>query len=736
MILKCRISKKCETALALKPEEEIIYAASVDIGEDGNWLKDCYTVVTKERIAIVCGDKVEYESALSDLDEVTAEPYIGCGILITKRSGEETVIARFSSKHLSRYAYIARGARLLIGGSTEIVDGREPEKTCPKCGRALPGTMECPHCSGQASGFFHEMIRLMKPYKKKLAVVITLMLMATVVSLLSPYLQKVLVDDVLKDRHGTFSEALIVLFFMLVLNVGIIFINNGKSYMCTELGANMSADLRKKLYYKLQTLSLSFIHERQPGELMNRIMNDTRGVQNFMTEIFCDMVTIIILFVTSVVVMLCLDVRLALIAFAFGPVAVIISMMFRKFVHRRFHMQWVKSDIIHNNLQDVLSGIAVVKSYGKEKDETEHFNTSVDGFAKVQSANECFWAIFFPAMQFCVGMGVYFVIFFGGESVLKGDKTIGELMQFVSYTSMLFQYIGWLTNLPRMLMDMITSIERIGDVLNQEPDIYDRDNAVSHKVQGEIEFRHASFGYKSYKPVLEDINLTVHKGEMIGLVGASGTGKSTLINLIMHLYEVDNGAILIDGIDIRDIKLEEYHSQIGVVLQETFLFSGTILNNIRFAKPDATTEEIIRAAKMANAHDFILRTPDGYNTYVGEKGYNLSGGERQRIAIARAILADPGILILDEATASLDTESEYLIQKALERLTAGRTTFAIAHRLSTLKDADRLVVIDNHHIAEVGTHNELMEKKGIYCGLVNAQLIMSGMKEGQEAVSE
>ncbi len=220
---------------------------------------------------------------------------------------------------------------------------------------------------------------------------------------------------------------------------------------------------------------------------------------------------------------------------------------------------------------------------------------------------------------------------------------------------------------------------------------------------------------------------------MIGLVGASGTGKSTMINLIMRLYEVDDGQLLIDGVDINNLKISNYHSQIGVVLQENFLFAGTIYNNLRFAKPDATEEEIIMAAKMANAHDFILKTPDGYNTYVGEHGFNLSGGERQRLAIARAILNHPKLLILDEATSSLDTESEYLIQKALERLTAGCTTFAIAHRLSTLKDADRLVVIDGHQIAEVGTHNELMEKQGIYYGLVTAQLQMQKLNDEQEA---
>ncbi len=300
---------------------------------------------------------------------------------------------------------------------------------------------------------------------------------------------------------------------------------------------------------------------------------------------------------------------------------------------------------------------------------------------------------------------------------MNGIMTPGELMQFITYSGMLYGYVDQLSNLPRRLMDLVTSMERISDIMNQEPDIQDGEKPVELEIQGEIEFQHASFGYKSYLPVLEDVSLKVAKGEIIGLVGASGTGKSTLINLVMHLYEVDDGAILVDGVDIRDIGLEKFHGQIGVVLQENFLFAGTIFNNIRFAKQDATYEEVVQAAKVANAHDFICQTPDGYN---------LSGGERQRIAIARAILSNPRLLILDEATASLDTESEYLIQKALGRLTEGRTTFAIAHRLSTLKDADRLVVINDHHIAEVGSHDELMAQKGIYYGLVQAQLQMQG----------
>ena len=324
-----------------------------------------------------------------------------------------------------------------------------------------------------------------------------------------------------------------------------------------------------------------------------------------------------------------------------------------------------------------------------------------------------------------LGAGTYIAIYFGGIQVLDGDMTVGRLVQFVTYNGYLFGPLSWMTHLPRQVMQMVTSLNRIYDVLDEEPMLADKENSKAFPIKGAFEFEKVSFGYQTYEPVLENISFTVKPGEMIGLVGASGTGKSTLINLIMRLYDVDQGSITLDGCDLRDVQMESLHSQIGVVLQETFLFSGSILANIRFAKQDATLEEVIRAARAANAHDFICKTPDGYNTYVGEHGYNLSGGERQRIAIARAILNDPRILILDEATSALDTESEYLIQQALDRLVKGRTTFAIAHRLSTLRNADRLVVIDKHGVAEIGTHNELLEQKGIYYGLVNAQLKMS-----------
>lgn len=729
MILKFELSKTNLELLALSPEDEICYAAPYDVAEDGSLLKDSYVVATRTQLILLEQGKVKSRFPYTECDKITSEPQINCGLLILTSKGEDYILARFSSRHLSRFSYIARGCSMLISGNPHLVVSEEYEKTCPNCGRALPGTRECPHCSKQGTGFVRDFLKMLSPYKKQLLLIIFIMLLAAVITLLNPEIQKHLIDDVLTDKKGSLRQAFFFLSIIFCLSMGMIFINISKNYLCARLGSTLSLDLRAKLYHKIQLLSLSFINDRRPGELMNRIVHDTARVKQFMEDVFCNLFTICIIFICDIIYMLILDVKLALLAFIFLPITLLLSTAFRKNIHRLFHRQWQKSDDVNSSLQDVISGMSVVKSYGKEESESEKFNVLSDSFAAIQRRNEIFWAVFYPLLSFVMGAGIYLITYLGGVQVLNGSKTTGELIQFINYTSMLYMYLGWLTNLPRQLMNLVNSVERINDVMSQEPRIVNSKNAKDVEIKGAVEFQHATFGYKSYKPILEDISLTIKPGEMIGLVGASGTGKSTLINLIMHLYELDDGKLLIDGTDIRDIRLENYHSQIGVVLQETFLFSGTIVNNIRFAKPDATYEEVIRAAKMANAHDFICRTPDGYNTYVGERGFNLSGGERQRIAIARAILNQPKLLILDEATASLDTESEYLIQKALERLTDGRTTFAIAHRLSTLKDADRLVVIDGHRIAEIGTHNELMEKQGIYYGLVTAQLEMQKVQK-------
>ena len=635
-------------------------------------------------------------------------------------------------RQITRVAYVARGAQNIITAMEENrpvedrdrVISRENEKYCEKCNRALPGTSKCPYCDGKAD-VLKKFLALCGEFVGKFLMISVMMVLASGIDLLNPMIQKDFVDHTLTTGNGTVKELVIfiaITFTLLVVRLGLGFY---RYWCCVKLGASISMSLRKKLYYKIQVLSLSFINNRRPGELMNRVSRDTRQIREFMEEVFGDMFSTLLTMIVALVMMFSISVKMTLLSLVFVLVVVVITRVFWHHIHTIFHRQWLKFDDLNSNLQDILAGMRIVKCFGQEERESKKFTQKTREFAQIQRRNETFWAVFFPILSFLMGAGTYVAVWFGGLDVLQGDMTIGQLLQFITYTGYLFGPLNWMTHMPRMIMQMITSLNRIYDVLDEEPLLADKADCKEFPIQGAFSFKKVSFGYQTYEPVLENVTFDVKPGEMIGLVGASGTGKSTLINLIMRLYDVDQGSITLDGVDLRDIKREALHSQIGVVLQETFLFSGSILANIKFAKPDATLEEVIQAAKAANAHDFICKTPDGYNTYVGEHGYNLSGGERQRIAIARAILNNPRILILDEATSALDTESEFLIQQALDRLIQGRTTFAIAHRLSTLRGADRLVVIDKHGIAEIGTHNELLEQKGIYYGLVNAQLKMS-----------
>lgn len=720
MNLKYRLPEGAEHSLNLKGDERIYYSLPVDIDENGNWTDDGYLVVTTKRLCLIMKDKTEvYE--IKDLEKAAAEPGVGGGLLTVRNKGTDRIIAHYSSRHLSRYAYVARGLNILISGRTEEVESNEYEKMCPKCGRVIPGTRTCPHCEGGGS-FFSVFGRLVKDYKKGFIGVFILMILAAVTTLLNPEIQKRLINDVLK-KDGDMKTAVIYLLLMFTLSAGIVIVNVLKSNASSKLGAEISADLRIQLFEKYQKLPLSFINDRRPGELLNRITQDTRFVSDFMGDVFCNLFAVFFIFIWDIIFMLLINAKLALLTFCVVPVVSFVMLRLRNTITRIFHLQNKKNDDVASNLQDVISGMRVVKTYGMEKTESDRFKVLAGEYAEIQTRNERFWDFMDFLVSFIMSIGVVIVVYFGGSDVLNGEMDAGELYQFITYTLLMFQYVGWLGRLPRFISRLTSSLERIYDVLAQEIKEENPDQVKEIDIKGEITFDHATFGYKSYQPVLENINAVIKPGEMIGIVGASGTGKSTLINLLMRLYETDDGRILVDGTDMKDISRNSYHSQLGVVLQETFLFSGTIIDNIRFSRPDAEIKDIIKAAKLANAHDFITKLPDGYNTYVGEKGYTLSGGERQRIAIARAILTDPKILILDEATASLDTESEFLIQTALDRLTKGKTTFAIAHRLSTLKNADRIMVIDGRSIAEMGTHSELLERKGIYYDLFTAQNI-------------
>ena len=697
---------------ALLGGETPVYCVPYDLDRDGGYQAGGWVAVSETRLYVFAAGALIETILLADADEIACVSQINSGLLSVKQGDDERWLCRFSMRCMVRMSYVARGATLFCRGEHRTLASPEKERYCPKCGKVLPGTAQCPHCQGRGRGF-RRFWDLCSGYALPLLSITVLMLGVSAISVGQQFVVRDFTDNVLVPASGTWGQVGRFFGIMLVLLLLSLTLSIMRTLWSNNLGTRISRDLRARVFNKINALSLSFIDGRQVGELMNRVMDDTGRIRQFMEEVFAGMFTQIFTMIGAIVIMFSMDWRLALLTLVLMPAAAILVRVFHRYEMRLWRQQWRFNDRVNNRLQDVISGIRVVKSFGQEKRETARFQGYTERLMQIQRRNEIFWATLYPFVTFLMTTGSFFVLYFGGLRVLGGTMTIGELVQFSAYASMLYGPLGWLTRLPRMLMQLTTSLERIYDILDEDEDVADRAQAAPHAIEGTITFDDMTFGYKSYEPVLEHVNFEVKPGEMIGLVGPSGAGKSTLINLIMRLYDVDDGRILVDGVDLRDIEKASLHSQ-----------TGTIYDNIRYAKPDATREEVIQAAKMANAHEFITRFPDGYDTYVGENGYTLSGGERQRVAIARAILHAPRLLILDEATSSLDTETEFQIQEALDRLTQGRTTFAIAHRLSTLRSADRIVVIDKHHIAEIGTHNELMRKKGIYYGLVMAQLEM------------
>ncbi len=715
--------------LNLSDRQAIEYCVPFDLDEKGDFVRG-YIVVLQDELWVL-QKETAVKVSLKAIDTIKFESMVGCGAIVGQNEdGTPCIIARASLRHSERLSELITALKRRAAGWKEQLAGRGKEKYCDECNTLLIGGL-CPKCR-KTGVRFSRFYDLCKPYILRLLLISLLMVGVTLCSLYYQNVQKVLLDDYLRVGEGRIADVLPIFGVMIALTAIQISCTIGKNVLSVRLGSMMSMGLRAKLFTKIQTLSMGYITKRPTGELMHRITFDTTAVRDFMERCFGNMFSNLITMIGAAIYMFIINWKLALLVIAFTPVVVVMSRLFHKRIHRMFRAQGRKGDSMKSRLQDVISGIRVVKSFGCEGREAEKFNEQSDELARINSRNEAFWAIFFPVITFLMGLGVHFATYFGGLDVLRGNMTVGTLVQFTAYATMFYGPMRWMAHLPRMIMRMLNSLDRMYEILDEEPDIADAPNPCDFEGEGEVEFKNVTFGYDPGDPVLENISFKVSPGEMVGLVGASGVGKSTLINLLMRLYDVDSGSITIDGVDLRDISNEQLHSKIGVVLQDTVMFSGTIGANIRYARPNATHEQVIAAAKMANAHDFICRLPDGYDTYITERGGNVSGGERQRIAIARAILSNPKLLILDEATSALDTESEELVQQAIERLTGGRTTFAIAHRLSTLRHADRIIVLSEKGVAEVGTHDSLLEKKGIYYGLINAQSKLHRIKDDNE----
>ncbi|GIN56451.1 ABC transporter ATP-binding protein [Lederbergia ruris] len=731
MNLNYELSNEDRLAVQKMIGNTIRYCVPADLSLSGRRTKG-YFAIGQEKWAYVEAGKVHESGFISEAYDYKVIPLIGNAILEATDELGKRIIVRVSMEHVARLSYIAQILNYMTTNSEIRIYNEEEERVCSNCGsRLLHGTRACAKCMNKTA-VLKRLLGVSKSHWRLLVLGLFILLITSAVALSGPYFQKLLVNSSLQPPAG--QSPSVSMFFVAI--GGILFalvagelLNVAKGRVMATVSSTIAADLRKMVYEKIQNLSLGFLTSQRAGDLMNRVSSDTNRIRRLIQEVFTTAIYQVIVLISVTVLLFMTDWRLALIVLLPAPfVAYLQFMTWRVIVRRLFRKQWKIFDRANSYLHDVLSGIRVVKTFGKEQREIKRFRQYNTEYAVAAFKSEKVYSILTPISTYLLQIGTYFVLLVGCNMILKGDLNLGELVQFTGYASMIFGPLAWLMNMPRWIANAAIAIDRIFSVIDEEPEVFDKETSIPHAIHGTIQFHDVTFGYKSYEPVLKNINFTIKPGEMIGLVGHSGSGKSTLINLVSRFYDVNEGEILIDGHDIRTIQQEELRSQIGVVLQETMLFRGSIMENIRYSKPDATMEEVIQAARIANAHEFIIELPDGYDTRLEENGNNLSGGERQRITIARAVLHNPRILILDEATASLDIDTESEIQEALQRITKNRTTIAIAHRLSTLKNADRLFVLNKGEIAEVGTHQELMQKQGIYYGLIMAQRNMTKTK--------
>ncbi len=681
---------------------------------------------------------VDLDVALSEIAEAKTDSQVGTGaLLLTMKSGETREAIRYTLGMAPRFSVAARAIEAYLKDeepSAYLLQGLE-KKVCPKCGDPLPDdTSVCPKCVDKRATL-SRLMRYAVPYRAQAVLVSVLMIAGTALGLAPPIISKYLTDDVLVT-HQHENWILWLVMGVIVTTLAGVALTIWRGRVAAWMSNHMVYTLRTQAYNQLQKLSLAYYDKRQTGSLLARVTQDVNELQNFLVDgiqlFLVNTLTIVGVFI----ILLRFNWQLTLLVLLPVPITIYLTRMIWKVLWSKLQRLWHLRSGMSGSISAALSGVRVVKAFAQEGREAKSFNDKAFNLFGAGVVVEQAWATYFPIIGFITTIGVYIIWYVGGLQVFnnpsrKDGMTIGVLGMFLSYIFMLLGPLQAMTRIADWLSRSTASAERVFEVIDAEPDIQDTATAVAMPViDGHVQLKNVHFSYDKNSDVLDDVSIDVAPGEMIGLVGHSGAGKSTIINLLSRFYDVKDGQILIDGVDIREIKTGDLRRQIGVVLQEPFLFPGTIASNISYAKPDATPAEVMRAAKAANAHDFIMRFPDGYDTFVGERGARLSGGERQRLSIARAILHDPRILILDEATASVDTETEKQIQEAIGRLTLGRTTFAIAHRLSTLRNASRLMVMERGKLVELGTHDELLAMpEGVFKKLVDMQQEVNKLNE-------
>ena len=615
---------------------------------------------------------------------------------------------------------------------------------CPKCGRTLSGPgAPCVHCMNKGR-LFRRLVQYLKPEMPILIISVIISVFTTAMALVPPLLTQFLVDDVLvenvKEGVNRYSALTFVVVLLICIHIVRWFFAGVRGYMLRISGNKIIARIRTDVYEKAQYLPMRFYDKTSTGSVINRISGDTATIQAFMLRMTQEVVVQFFKLIGIVVIMLCLNWKLTLFSLVPVPLVVVGSRIFRKKIAPFYRRIWRRSSAVTSVLTDTIPGIRVVKSFANEKKSADRFEQTVEEWREIDSkAGKILHS--YPAIVNCLmSLGSVIIWAMGGNLVISGIETdsvgtisVGLLVSFISYATMFYEPVNFFANLSDSMQNAMASVERIMDILDAEPEHDFGKGNCDADIGGRIEFKNVNFSFDRTKKVLKNINLTIEPGDVVGIVGTTGSGKSTLINLLLRYYDHYEGTITVGGVDIRDIDMHYYRERIGYVQQEPLMFHDTIYNNIAYGDDSFSVDEVINAADIANAHEFIVRQPDGYDSVLGERGVGLSGGERQRISIARAMLRNPKMLVFDEATASVDSETEHLIQEAIENLITGRTTIMIAHRLSTLAKANKIVVVDNGSIIECGTPEELMALKGKYYKLVEIQSMSDKIAESKRA---
>jgi ATP-binding cassette subfamily B protein len=716
----------------------VLLAVDTDVTLDGVPARE-WLVVTPDHLTVAHDDAVERCVAWTDVRNVRTAAGVGGGCLQVLMADGWLDLVRYSNGLAHRFHHVSRGlsrARdsLAAGLPCDALscDGPLDPPRCADCDLRLADAADaCPRCLQQGR-ILQRVAGLLAPHARSAVLLCLLTLLGVVAELVPPKLQQYMVDDILSARSADatrpdFTTALLVVVLALALSrVVLSAVGMFKGRLAAAIGGGLTATLRAEMVAKLQGLSVSYYDRHQVGSMISRVAHDSEVLHGLMQQITGGFLLQIVQLVGVGAMLFWINPVLALTTLIPVPLVILGSWVFWRHVYPRYYRLWDASSKQMTTLSGMLTGIRVVKAFAQEPGERERFHMASDHLRRWREWVEHTNAAYGAAMQVVFGLGGLIVWYVGGRDVIGGDMTLGQLIAFLAYLAMFYAPLGALSNFTTWLTSFLSGSKRVLELLDAPVQVGEPTApAPWTDVRGDIRFANVTFGYDPNQPVLHDVSFEVRPGEMVGIVGRSGSGKSTLVNLLGRFHDVQEGSITVDGHDIRSIASRDLREKLGIVFQESFLFRGTIWKNLAYGRPGATIEEGLAAAKAAGAHEFICRQPLAYETLLGEHGAGLSGGEKQRLSIARTLLYDPRILVLDEATSNIDAEAERAIQDALAVLVRGRTTIAIAHRLSTLRNADRILAFDRGRLAEQGTHAELLAADGIYARLVRLQTQVS-----------